>query len=111
MASFVFLITCIIIFYFSINIFLKALEDNSFDLLYKLNQSISLTYKYIESILLCSFFCYKIFFELLSILYQNFIICFLNIIYLSLKNMHLVSSKSILYAFASGKNMHKGLNF
>ena len=52
-------------------VFLKTLKDNSFHLLYKLNQSISLIYKYIERILLCSFFRYKIFFQLLAIFYYK----------------------------------------
>ena len=45
-------------------IFLKILSDNSFHLFYKLNQTILLVHKNIES-----FFCLECFFQLLDIFY------------------------------------------
>ena len=74
-----------------------------------------------------NFFRYKIFFQLLDIFYYiwvhyHFFIILLTFSQISLflfktfssfikKDIYSVSSKSILYAFISKKNMHKGLIF
>ena len=96
---------------------------NSFHLFYKLNQSVLLLYKKIESFLLCwSFLAFRYFFYIYKFTIK-FIFCYIanffpNVIYLSkhfssfiIKHINLDSSKYLLYILISEKKKHKGLFF
>ena len=100
-------------------------EYNSFYLFNKWNHSILLIYKYINSILCVDFFLIR-FFLIFLIMYSftiryffdsnadffpNFIAFFNRFSSFVKKDMHLVLSKSLLYALIFGKNMNKGLIF